>query len=101
MLSLLGAWVRSLVGELRSCTLCGAAKRKKKKKRHAKGIYEAVHMTSARVVQAGSGKPEVVLVQGESSMNLAGSWLQGRVWGEQEVDWGGRRDFAQASSVVV
>lgn len=58
-------------------------------------------MTSARVVQAGSGKSEVVLVHGDSSMNLAGSWLQGRVWGEQEVDWGGRPDFAQASSAVV
>lgn len=58
-------------------------------------------MTSARVEQAGSGKSEVVLVHGDSSMNLAGSWLQGRVWGEQEVDWGGRPDFAQPSSAVV
>ena len=31
-------------------------------------------------------------------MNLAGSWLQGGGWGEQDVDWGGRPDFAQASS---
>lgn len=55
-------------------------------------------MTSVRVVQAGSGKSEVVLVYGESSVNLAGGRQQGRGWGEQEVDRGGRPDFAQASS---
>ena len=30
MLSLQGAWVQFLVRELRSCLLCGAAKKKKK-----------------------------------------------------------------------
>lgn len=58
-------------------------------------------MPSVRFVQAGSGKSEVVQVHGESSMNLAGSWLWGKGgMGRKLIGLGGLTLFKLVVQVV-